>query len=168
MQAGWGSRPQRPPLPDLYSCGSNDLGQLGHEGLQTRLELLAGMAQYRVVTVACGANHSLAVDQWGGLFSWGSDESGQHHTQTVQAGQVPGYCQGGTEWVKATEWAKARREGGIWYYFMMCMQTTVKVSQVLLYTCLNILSGCGLDNFNQSSCLDIHISGRLDTFNQPS
>ena len=35
------------------------------------------MAQYSVTGAAAGANHCLVVDQWGSVFSWGSDESGQ-------------------------------------------------------------------------------------------
>ena len=74
----------------LHSCGSNDFGQLGREGSQTRLELVAGLAQYRVVRAAAGANHSLAVDEWGSLFSWGSDESGQlGHNQGSSTLRVP-------------------------------------------------------------------------------
>lgn len=75
---------------ELHSCGSNDFGQLGREGSQTRLEAVTGLAQYRVVAATCGANHSLAVDQWGSLFSWGSDESGQlGHNQGSSTLRVP-------------------------------------------------------------------------------
>lgn len=28
-------------------------------------------------SVACGIQHSVAVDEWGQLFSWGSDSMGQ-------------------------------------------------------------------------------------------
>ena len=52
-------------------------GQLGREGSQTRLEEVPGLAQYSVTSAAAGANHCLVVDQWGSVFSWGSDESGQ-------------------------------------------------------------------------------------------
>ena len=52
-------------------------GQLGREGSQTRLEEVPGLAQYSVTGAAAGANHCLVVDQWGSVFSWGSDESGQ-------------------------------------------------------------------------------------------
>ena len=58
------------------NCGSCS-GQLGREGSQTRLEEVPGLAQYSVTGAAAGANHCLVVDQWGSVFSWGSDESGQ-------------------------------------------------------------------------------------------
>jgi len=75
---------------ELHSCGSNDLGQLGREGSQTRLEPVPGLAQYTVVTAAAGANHTLAVDQWGSLFSFGSDESGQlGHNQGAPSLRAP-------------------------------------------------------------------------------
>ena len=78
---------------EVFTCGSSDFGntvrvimivtglyfpgQLGREGSQTRLECVPGLAQYSVTSAAAGANHCLVVDQWGSVFSWGSDESGQ-------------------------------------------------------------------------------------------
>ncbi len=35
------------------------------------------LSSYTIKFIACGLNHSLAVDEWGTLFSWGSDEFGQ-------------------------------------------------------------------------------------------
>ena len=68
-----------------WECGSINAyqlffifpGQLGREGSQTRLEEVPGLGQYSVTSAAAGANHCLVVDQWGSVFSWGSDESGQ-------------------------------------------------------------------------------------------
>jgi len=75
---------------EIFSCGSNDFGQLGREGGQTRFEAVTGLSQYTVVSAVCGANHSLAVDQWGSVFSWGSDESGQlGHNQGNTTLRVP-------------------------------------------------------------------------------
>ncbi|XP_050562405.1 probable E3 ubiquitin-protein ligase HERC3 isoform X1 [Spodoptera frugiperda] len=64
----------------LYSCGNNEVGQLGRhtdnrEGKTPAL--VETFKECTVSSVACGIQHSVAVDEWGQLFSWGSDSMGQ-------------------------------------------------------------------------------------------
>ncbi|GLG99343.1 E3 ubiquitin-protein ligase Smurf1 [Gryllus bimaculatus] len=61
----------------VYSCGSNDFGQLGHEKTRKKPEMIDALSAYVIIGASCGANHSLAVNEWGQLFSWGSDSHGQ-------------------------------------------------------------------------------------------
>ncbi|XP_054285164.1 probable E3 ubiquitin-protein ligase HERC4 isoform X2 [Macrosteles quadrilineatus] len=61
----------------VFSCGSNDFGQLGHDKQQKRLEKVDGLDAYKVHTVACGEFHTLAVNEWGQVFSWGCSKYGQ-------------------------------------------------------------------------------------------
>ncbi|XP_015840693.1 probable E3 ubiquitin-protein ligase HERC4 isoform X2 [Tribolium castaneum] len=71
----------------VYSCGSNDYGQLGHDQPRKRprpesnklifAELVSGLDAYSIINVACGEMHSLALSRWGEVFSWGSDNYGQ-------------------------------------------------------------------------------------------
>lgn len=63
----------------VWSWGLGVFGQLGHgethdEGLPRRIEAFKEMC---IVDIGCGANHSLALDDQGRVFSWGSSEYGQ-------------------------------------------------------------------------------------------
>ncbi|OXA56991.1 putative E3 ubiquitin-protein ligase HERC4 [Folsomia candida] len=61
----------------LWSCGSNDHGQLGHDKGRTRPEKVEGLDHSPIVEISAGFAHNLAVDKWGTVFSWGSDSHGQ-------------------------------------------------------------------------------------------
>lgn len=61
----------------IYSCGNNDHGQLGHEQPRKRPQLVTGLDSCVITQVACGESHSLALNQWGHVYSWGSDSHGQ-------------------------------------------------------------------------------------------
>ncbi|KAK0090592.1 hypothetical protein PV325_010558 [Microctonus aethiopoides] len=61
----------------IYSCGNNDLGQLGHDKPRKRLELISSLDAFVFKRIACGANFTLAINEWGHLFSWGCNHDGQ-------------------------------------------------------------------------------------------
>ncbi|XP_012252634.2 probable E3 ubiquitin-protein ligase HERC4 isoform X1 [Athalia rosae] len=61
----------------LYSCGNNDHGQLGHDKPRKRLQLIPGLDVFVFKKADCGASHTMAVNEWGQLFSWGSNADGQ-------------------------------------------------------------------------------------------
>lgn len=41
------------------------------------VELVSGLEAHPIISVACGDSHSLALNRWGEVFSWGSDDFGQ-------------------------------------------------------------------------------------------
>lgn len=64
----------------LFAMGCDDYGQLGrgrHERLSTVPTAVAGLAGQRVVGVAAGDYHVLAVTEEGMLFAWGYGRAGQ-------------------------------------------------------------------------------------------
>ena len=83
----------------IYSFGLNDFGQLGHSRPRTRAGMLLnyvssntapfvnilliiseqvdGLEAHNITQVACGAQHTLAQNEWGEVFAWGSNSNGQ-------------------------------------------------------------------------------------------
>lgn len=63
----------------LWSCGSNDSGQLGFGNLIDcpRLQAVPMVPGTRIVSAAAGSKHSVALASDGSLFTWGSGSRGQ-------------------------------------------------------------------------------------------
>ncbi|XP_062256539.1 probable E3 ubiquitin-protein ligase HERC4 isoform X2 [Platichthys flesus] len=61
----------------VYTCGCNDLGQLGHEKSRKRPEQVVALDAQIIVAVSCGESHTLALNDKGQLFSWGLGSDGQ-------------------------------------------------------------------------------------------
>ena len=80
----------------LYSCGENEGGKLGLDDSQlpntSKLQKLCDINE-RVVTVACGGNHTAAVTESGKLYTFGQGDHGQlglgsSHLQSSSPKQV--------------------------------------------------------------------------------
>jgi len=64
---------------NVYCWGDNAQGQLGLQDTKTRLrpELIRSLRASRVVAIAAGRQHSMAIAPSGLLFAWGANYSGQ-------------------------------------------------------------------------------------------
>ena len=74
-----------------YGWGHNNFGQLGigHTQHTNKPELIEELADVRVVQVACGAHHSLALTINGEVFSWGHNTFAQLGDRTYNSRQTP-------------------------------------------------------------------------------
>ncbi|XP_031633255.1 probable E3 ubiquitin-protein ligase HERC4 isoform X3 [Contarinia nasturtii] len=61
----------------LYSSGSNDFGQLGHQQPRKRPHQVENLENHVITKICCGSSHSCAVNEWGNLWTWGSNSFGQ-------------------------------------------------------------------------------------------
>ncbi|MXQ81664.1 hypothetical protein E5288_WYG011968 [Bos mutus] len=69
---------------EVYTCGVNTKGQLGHEREGNKPEQIGALADQHIVHVACGESHSLALSDQGQLFSWGAGSDGQLGLMTIE------------------------------------------------------------------------------------
>ena len=56
----------------LYSSGSNDFEQLGHDKSRKKPELIGALETQYIMQIAAGHSFSLALNNQGQLFCWGS------------------------------------------------------------------------------------------------
>ncbi|XP_003467518.1 probable E3 ubiquitin-protein ligase HERC3 isoform X2 [Cavia porcellus] len=69
---------------EVYTCGLNTKGQLGHEREGNQPEQIGALADQHIIHVACGESHSLALSDQGQLFSWGAGSDGQLGLMTTE------------------------------------------------------------------------------------
>uniref|UniRef100_A0A669QEJ1 HECT-type E3 ubiquitin transferase n=1 Tax=Phasianus colchicus TaxID=9054 RepID=A0A669QEJ1_PHACC len=69
---------------EVYTCGLNTKGQLGHESEGSKPELIGALAGQHIVHVACGESHSVALSDQGQVFSWGAGSDGQLGLTTIE------------------------------------------------------------------------------------
>ncbi|XP_071103612.1 alsin-like isoform X2 [Haliotis cracherodii] len=65
---------------EVYSCGQNGHGQLGHgdlDGEVTEPKVIKELSDKDVVDIECGKNHSAAVTASGQIYCWGQASHGQ-------------------------------------------------------------------------------------------
>ncbi|CAB1343389.1 unnamed protein product, partial [Coregonus sp. 'balchen'] len=61
----------------VYTCGCNDIGQLGHEKSRKKPEQVVALDAQNIVAVSCGEAHTLALNDKGQVFAWGLATDGQ-------------------------------------------------------------------------------------------
>jgi alpha-tubulin suppressor-like RCC1 family protein len=69
------------PVCNLYVCGHGPGGRLGTGDEMTRYQFTCieggGLSQKKIIAVALGQNHTLAITEEGETFSWGNNAFGQ-------------------------------------------------------------------------------------------
>ncbi|KAI8521409.1 putative E3 ubiquitin-protein ligase herc4 [Branchiostoma belcheri] len=61
----------------VYTCGSNDYGQLGQDKGHKRPTVITALDTQSIQQVSCGDYHNLVVNDKHQVFSWGHDDCGQ-------------------------------------------------------------------------------------------
>lgn len=61
----------------VYTCGCNDLGQLGHDKARKKPEQVVALDAQIIEALSCGESHTLALNDKGQVFSWGLGSDGQ-------------------------------------------------------------------------------------------
>uniref|UniRef100_A0A4W3GEK6 HECT and RLD domain containing E3 ubiquitin protein ligase 4 n=1 Tax=Callorhinchus milii TaxID=7868 RepID=A0A4W3GEK6_CALMI len=74
----------------VYTCGCNDLGQLGHEKGRKRPEQVSALDAQNIIAVSCGEMHTLSLNDEGQVFAWGLATDGQMgFSSTEECVRVP-------------------------------------------------------------------------------
>ncbi|XP_067645705.1 probable E3 ubiquitin-protein ligase HERC4 [Eurosta solidaginis] len=63
----------------VYTCGYNQFGQLGQPEMSSsgQPQLVLDLGNNVITEINTGARHSLALSEWGQVFSWGHNDYGQ-------------------------------------------------------------------------------------------
>ena len=76
----------------VFACGDNTYGQLAQPATTlssgTLVEVVFPGPSIKIVSAAAGADHNLAVDEGGGVWVWGRNDSGQLGKNTRTLGAV--------------------------------------------------------------------------------
>ena len=81
----------------VYTLGDGSLGQLGHGAAVSCAEprLLSQLASKVVAQVVCGQSHSMALTDYGDVFSWGRGFEGQLGLGAQEVALCPKYAEAG-------------------------------------------------------------------------
>ncbi|RYH29664.1 hypothetical protein EON65_07765 [archaeon] len=77
---------------ELYTCGQNDQGQVDADSPEEQFErphVVDNIGNHKVISVACGLNHTVCVTAAGCAISYGSNESGQLGHSASKHTKVP-------------------------------------------------------------------------------
>ncbi|UYV81070.1 HERC4 [Cordylochernes scorpioides] len=61
----------------VYTCGSNEMGQLGRQLGYSKFDLVGGLKLHHIRQVSTKGEHTLALSEAGQVFSWGCNLHGQ-------------------------------------------------------------------------------------------